>query len=211
MYPVPLCWLAKTSHCGTTCVDFSDDFRRDSGRRRNINVRKLQKLACMTLIWCRKSHNKNCCMHDRACTSAQKLYRGENQVNCQHRTGVRFLLYTCCVYGWWHTAEWCPQVSDAPAQSELMLDLDRRLSSAVHNRTLRVSHHSINTRHRASTSMYSLTFRVCVASPAQYGRNGTASLQITSHTPNLHVDFIAGACGVRWAWRITAGLCHAFP
>jgi len=19
------------------------------------------------------------------------------------------------------------------------------------------------------------------------------------------------ACGVRWAWRITAGLCHAFP
>jgi len=67
------------------------------------------------------------------------------------------------------------------------------------------------TRHRASTSMYSLTFRVRVATPAQYGRNGTASLQITSHTPNLHVDFIAGACvrsacGVRWAWRITAGL-----
>ena len=32
------------------------------------------------------------------------------------------------------------------------------------------------------------------------------------------VDFIAGegslrrhACGVQWAWRITAGLCHAFP
>ena len=50
------------------------------------------------------------------------------------------------------------------------------------------------TKHRASTSMYSLTFRVRVASPAQYGRNGTASLQITSHTPNLHVDLIAGAC-----------------
>jgi len=30
--------------------------------------------------------------------------------------------------------------------------------------------------------MYSLTFRVRVATPAQYGRNGTASLQITSHT-----------------------------
>jgi len=29
------------------------------------------------------------------------------------------------------------------------------------------------TRHRASTSMYSLTFRVRVATPAQYGRNGT--------------------------------------
>jgi len=28
------------------------------------------------------------------------------------------------------------------------------------------------TRHRASTSMYSLTFRVRVATPAQYGRNG---------------------------------------
>jgi len=42
--------------------------------------------------------------------------------------------------------------------------------------------------------MYSLTFRVRAATPAQYGRNGTASLQITSHTPNLHVDFIVGAC-----------------
>jgi len=50
------------------------------------------------------------------------------------------------------------------------------------------------TRHRASTSKYSLTFRIRVATPAQYGRNGTASLQITSHTPNIHVDFIAGAC-----------------
>ena len=39
-----------------------------------------------------------------------------------------------------------------------------------------------------------ITFRVRLATPAQYGRNGTASLQITSHTPNLHVDFIAGAC-----------------
>jgi len=42
--------------------------------------------------------------------------------------------------------------------------------------------HCSLTRHRASTSMYSLTFRVRVATPAQYGRNGTASLQITSHT-----------------------------
>jgi len=41
--------------------------------------------------------------------------------------------------------------------------------------------------------MYSLTFRVRVATLAQYGRNGMASLQIMSHTPNLHVDFIAGA------------------
>jgi len=42
----------------------------------------------------------------------------------------------------------------------------------------------IQTRHRASTSTYSLTFcvRIRVATPAQYGRNGMASLQITSHT-----------------------------
>jgi len=32
--------------------------------------------------------------------------------------------------------------------------------------------------------MYSLTFRVRVATPAQYGRNGTASLQITSQATN---------------------------
>jgi len=62
------------------------------------------------------------------------------------------------------------------------------------------------TRHRASTSMYSLTFRVRVASPKQYGRNGTASLQKTSHTPNLHVDFIAGACVVRAACAGPGGL-----
>jgi len=30
------------------------------------------------------------------------------------------------------------------------------------------------TRHRASTSMYSLTFRVRVTTPMEYGRNGTA-------------------------------------
>jgi len=30
------------------------------------------------------------------------------------------------------------------------------------------------TRHRASTSMYSLTFRVRVITPPQYGQNGTA-------------------------------------
>jgi len=38
------------------------------------------------------------------------------------------------------------------------------------------------TRHRASTTMYSPTFRVRVTTPPQYGRNGTASLQITSRT-----------------------------
>jgi len=36
----------------------------------------------------------------------------------------------------------------------------------------------ISTRHRASTSMYSLTFRVRATTPPQYGRNGTASLQV---------------------------------
>jgi len=33
---------------------------------------------------------------------------------------------------------------------------------------------TMGTRHRASTSMYSLTFRVRVTTPPQYGRNGTA-------------------------------------
>jgi len=34
--------------------------------------------------------------------------------------------------------------------------------------------HLLLTRHRASTSMYSLTFRVRNTTPPQYGRNGTA-------------------------------------
>jgi len=67
--------------------------------------------------------------------------------------------------------------------------------------------------------MYLLTFCVRVITPPQYGRNGTA------HAHSRRVDFIAGdgsqsspacvvrgtACGVRLAWRITTGLCHAFP
>jgi len=81
--------------------------------------------------------------------------------------------------------------------------------------------HNVNallSRHRASTSMYSLTFRVRVATPAQYGRTATASLQITSHMHQARRLYrwcvracVRSACGVRWAWRITAGLCHAFP
>ena len=76
----------------------------------------------------------------------------------------------------------------------------------------------MSTRHRASTSMYSLTFRVRVGTPAQYGRNGTASLQITLHTQQPRRFYrwcvracVRSACGVRCAWRITSGLCHAFP
>ena len=38
--------------------------------------------------------------------------------------------------------------------------------------------HTSITRHRASRSMYSLTFRVRVTTPQQYVRNGTASLQV---------------------------------
>jgi len=55
--------------------------------------------------------------------------------------------------------------------------------------------------------MYSLTFRVRVTTPAQYERNGTASLQITSRTQqalsaSLAREVFAGmrsACGVRRA------------
>jgi len=79
----------------------------------------------------------------------------------------------------------------------------------------------MSNRHRATTSMYSLTFRVRVTTLPQYGRNGTASLQITSRMQQAHRFYrwcvlacvracMRSAYGVRWAWRITAGLCHAF-
>jgi len=65
--------------------------------------------------------------------------------------------------------------------------------------------------------MYSLTFRICVITPLQYGQNRTA------HTAGALV-FVVGewsqsspacvvrgtACGVRWAWWITAGLSTHF-
>jgi len=71
------------------------------------------------------------------------------------------------------------------------------------------------TRHRTSTSMYSITFSVRVTTPAQYGRNGTAHAAGASMILPARGVFagmrVRHACGVRWAWWITAVLCHAFP
>jgi len=64
--------------------------------------------------------------------------------------------------------------------------------------------------------MYSLTFRVRVTTPPQYGWNGTAHAAGASMLA-LARGIFAGmrsvwhsACGMQWAWWITAGLCHAF-
>jgi len=66
--------------------------------------------------------------------------------------------------------------------------------------------------------MYSLTFRVHVTTSPQYGRNATAHAAGASMLSPAKGVFagmrsvrVRHACGVRWAWRITAGLCHAFP
>jgi len=56
-------------------------------------------------------------------------------------------------------------------------------------------------RHRASTSMYSLTFRVRVTTLPQYGRNGTAHAAGASILSLARgaLDGMRSACGVRWA------------
>jgi len=72
----------------------------------------------------------------------------------------------------------------------------------------------LSTRHRASTSMYWLTFRVRVTTrtPLQYGWNGTAHAAGASIlSPARGVFTGMRSVRVRRAWRITAGLCHAFP
>jgi len=67
--------------------------------------------------------------------------------------------------------------------------------------------------------MYSLTFRIRVATPRSmdemewrmqqarrcYRRGGES---VFAGMRSVHVQH---ACGVQWAWWITAGLCHAFP
>jgi len=62
--------------------------------------------------------------------------------------------------------------------------------------------------------MYSPTFRVRVTTPPQYGRNGTAHAAGASMLSPARGVFagMRSACApcVRSAWRITAGLCHAF-
>jgi len=64
--------------------------------------------------------------------------------------------------------------------------------------------------------MYSLTFRVRFTTPPQCGRNGKAhAASILSPARGVFAGMrsvrVRHACGVRWAWRVTAGLCHAFP
>jgi len=66
--------------------------------------------------------------------------------------------------------------------------------------------------------MYSLTFRVRVTTPPQYGRNGTAHaagasilLPARGVFAGMRSVRVRHACCVRWAWWITAWLCHAFP
>jgi len=71
------------------------------------------------------------------------------------------------------------------------------------------------TRHRASTSMYSLTFRVRVTTPRSMAKwNGLIADNVAraagASILSLVLACVRSACGVRWAWRITAGLCHAF-
>jgi len=84
--------------------------------------------------------------------------------------------------------------------------------------TISVTTTTTTTRHRASTSMHSLAFRVRVTTPPQYGRNGTAHAAGASILSLARAVFagmrsvrVRHACGVRWAWRITAGLCHRLP
>jgi len=64
--------------------------------------------------------------------------------------------------------------------------------------------------------MYSLTFRVRVTTPHSTDeierRTQQARRCYRRRGESSPACVVRGtACGVRWAWRITAGLCHAFP
>ena len=70
------------------------------------------------------------------------------------------------------------------------------------------------TRHRASTSTYSLTFRVRVKHPRSMNemeRSMQQARQCYRRRGETVFASMRSACGVQGAWRITAGLCHAFP
>jgi len=73
---------------------------------------------------------------------------------------------------------------------------------------------TIQTRHRASASMYSLTFRVHVTTPRSVDEMERRTQQVRRlycrRGESSPASTVCG-CGVRWAWQITAGLCHAFP
>jgi len=77
----------------------------------------------------------------------------------------------------------------------------------------------MKTRHRASTSVYSLTFRIRVTTPLTVWTkwNGIIAANVVHAAGVSILSPVRGvlasmhsACGVRWAWRITAGLCHVF-
>jgi len=71
------------------------------------------------------------------------------------------------------------------------------------------------TRHSASTSMYSLTFRVRVTTPPQYGPNGTAHaagawMLIAGEGSRSSPACVVRAVGlVDYRWALPR--CHAFP
>jgi len=72
------------------------------------------------------------------------------------------------------------------------------------------------TRHRTSTSMYSLTFRVRVTTPHSMDEMEWRTQHVRRfyrrRRESSPACVVCGTvCGMWWAWQITAGLCHAFP
>jgi len=66
--------------------------------------------------------------------------------------------------------------------------------------------------------MYSITFRVRVITPRSMDEMKRRTQQARRFYRRRGESIFAGmrsvrvrhACGVRWAWRVTARLCHAF-
>jgi len=139
--------------------------------------------------------------------------RGRNEIHCMYRTCLQ-----ARVFGF--NGQPLPRVNPLPYIRVRLEEAHRRSKSWVigpHASTGSPTDRSKTaTRHRASTSMYLLTFRVRVTAPPQYERNRTAQAagaSILSPARGVFADMrsVRVRRAVRWAWRITAGLCHAFP
>ena len=125
------------------------------------------------------------------------LGRMRNPAHCLHSVLPNHGLYgstSCCISQW--PSQWGWANFDPPQLRNSLTDF------------------VIITRHRASTNMYSLTFRVRVTAPPQYGRNATALLQITPHSQQARQFYrwqgeSSPACVVRAVGL--ADYCRALP
>jgi len=112
----------------------------------------------------------------------------------------------------------CDSDTDTGMKIVLLPAKHRNNFSGIASLVYKLLHTTQLTRHRASTSMYSLTFRARITTPTVWTKWDGLIADNVAHAAGTSILSLArrvfagmrSAGSVQWASRITAGLCHAF-